>query len=305
MKKNTFIQLVLGPPGSGKTTYCNGMCSFLNARGRECSVINLDPACKYVSSNIEIDVRDLVSLNEVMAQLSLGPNGALLYCMEFLENNLDWFNSEIERSKNNYFIVDFPGQVELYTHHNSVRNILARLTSTGYRLIVAHLVDSTHCVEATNYISAVFLSLSTMLQLELPQINILSKIDLFCKYDNRSINLDFLQNAKEMHTLLSYQTQILNDVGCAAYKPACDSGVSLNGSYFKCGEKAKNSRAALYSRKLTQKYAVLNQMLVELIEEFSLVNFRVLDVNSLPSLQDLISVLDTCHGYISAKSERE
>ncbi len=35
---------ILGPPGSGKTTFCNGLSQFLSAVGREASVVNLDPA---------------------------------------------------------------------------------------------------------------------------------------------------------------------------------------------------------------------------------------------------------------------
>ena len=39
-----FGQIVIGPPGSGKTTYCNGMSQFLTALGRKVAVINIDPA---------------------------------------------------------------------------------------------------------------------------------------------------------------------------------------------------------------------------------------------------------------------
>ncbi|KAL6511588.1 GPN-loop GTPase qqt1 [Orobanche gracilis] len=39
-----FGQVVIGPPGSGKTTYCNGMSQFLQLFGRKVAVINLDPA---------------------------------------------------------------------------------------------------------------------------------------------------------------------------------------------------------------------------------------------------------------------
>lgn len=38
--------------------------------------------------------------------------------------------------------------------------------------------DSTLCVDAYRYLSAVFLCMSAMMQLELPHINVLSKIDL-------------------------------------------------------------------------------------------------------------------------------
>jgi hypothetical protein len=39
-----FGQLVVGPPGSGKTTYCNGMQQFFGLLRRRVAVINLDPA---------------------------------------------------------------------------------------------------------------------------------------------------------------------------------------------------------------------------------------------------------------------
>lgn len=43
-------------------------------------------------------------------------------------------------------------------------------------------MDSYYCSSASNYIGAVALSLSVMLQLELPHVNVLSKIDLVEKF---------------------------------------------------------------------------------------------------------------------------
>ena len=40
-----FGQLVLGPAGSGKSTYCNGVQHYLTLAGRKVAVINLDPGC--------------------------------------------------------------------------------------------------------------------------------------------------------------------------------------------------------------------------------------------------------------------
>ncbi|MDC3321102.1 ATP/GTP-binding protein [bacterium] len=38
-------QIVCGPPGAGKSTYCDGMSQFFNAIGRKSTfIINLDPA---------------------------------------------------------------------------------------------------------------------------------------------------------------------------------------------------------------------------------------------------------------------
>lgn len=41
-----FGQLVVGPPGSGKSTYCAALARHLSALGRPSAVINLDPAAE-------------------------------------------------------------------------------------------------------------------------------------------------------------------------------------------------------------------------------------------------------------------
>ena len=70
-----FGQLVIGPPGSGKTTYCNGMHQYLTALGRKVAIINLDPANDVLPYTAAVDVSELVCLETVMEELKLGPNG--------------------------------------------------------------------------------------------------------------------------------------------------------------------------------------------------------------------------------------
>lgn len=56
-----------------------------------------DPAAEQFNYPVSIDVRDLITLDDVAEELGLGPNGGLLYCMEFLEENLDdWLGEELE-----------------------------------------------------------------------------------------------------------------------------------------------------------------------------------------------------------------
>lgn len=91
-----FAQLVIGPPGSGKSTYCDGMQQFMGAIERKCSVVNLDPANDHCSYEPAVDVRDLVTIDEIMEQESLGPNGGILYALEELEHNFDWLEEGLK-----------------------------------------------------------------------------------------------------------------------------------------------------------------------------------------------------------------
>ena len=129
-----FGQVVVGPPGSGKTTYCRGLKEFLLTLGRKVAVVNLDPANDTLPYEPDVDINDLISLEEVMTRLKLGPNGAMMYCMEFLEQNLSWLSEQLVELKDKYILFDFPGQVELYTHHKAVSSILERLQKQEFQV---------------------------------------------------------------------------------------------------------------------------------------------------------------------------
>ena len=50
------------------------------------------------------------------------------------------------------------------------------------QLVAVHLVDSHYCSDPGKFISVLLTSLSTMVQLELPHINVLSKVDIMEQY---------------------------------------------------------------------------------------------------------------------------
>lgn len=67
-----------------------------------------------------------------METYGLGPNGGLMYCMEYIEKNLDWLFEKLEAlGKSKYFLFDFPGQV-------------GRISSVGQQFPVT-CVES-HCI---------------------------------------------------------------------------------------------------------------------------------------------------------------
>lgn len=69
-----------------------------------------------------------------MEEEELGPNGGVLYALEELENNIEWLQEGLQALREDYVVFDCPGQVELFTHHGSLRNIFVRIQKLGYRV---------------------------------------------------------------------------------------------------------------------------------------------------------------------------
>lgn len=51
-----YGQLVIGPPGSGKTTYCHHINEFYKELERNVAVVNLDPANEQMCYTAQIDI---------------------------------------------------------------------------------------------------------------------------------------------------------------------------------------------------------------------------------------------------------
>lgn len=249
-----YGQIVIGPPGSGKTTYCGKVYTFYKDKlNRDVAVVNLDPANENMNYKPQIDIMQLITVEDAMTSLNLGPNGALMYCMEYLEENFDWLLNQLILVKNCYLIIDMPGQVELYTHHSSIKNIFAKFEKLNYHFCAVHMVDSHYCSDPTKFISTLLLSLSTMMQIGLPHVNVLSKADLMKKNSSKlDFGIDFYTDVLD----LDYLLQLLDD-----------------GPF-------------------TKKFRKLNAALVGLVQDYSLVSFNLLDVNSERSLLQLKSAID-------------
>ena len=195
-----FGEIVVGPPGSGKSTYCYGKHQLLTALNRPISIVNLDPANDNIPYPCAIDIASLITVQDVMDTYSLGPNGGMLYCMEYLDENFDWLDEKLKAlGKDAYVVFDLPGQVELSTNHESLKKIVRKLSKSGFRvwsvlvapstvhprltqLAAVNFCDAHYVTDASKYIAVLMASLRVMLHLELPHINVLSKMDLITQY---------------------------------------------------------------------------------------------------------------------------
>ncbi|CAO3648339.1 unnamed protein product [Mucor hiemalis] len=72
----------MGPAGSGKSTYCATMMTHCQTAGRKVHLVNLDPAAEHFEYEPTIDIRELITLEDVMEELDYGPNGGFIYCLE-------------------------------------------------------------------------------------------------------------------------------------------------------------------------------------------------------------------------------
>ncbi|KAK4236257.1 hypothetical protein C8A03DRAFT_45727 [Achaetomium macrosporum] len=261
-----FGQLVLGTPGAGKSTYCDGMHQFMGAIGRQCSVVNLDPANDRTNYPCALDIRDLVTLEEIMSDERLGPNGGIIYALQELEHNFEWLEQGLKELGDDYVLFDCPGQVEVYTHHTSLRNIIYRLQKLGYRLVAVHLSDCFCLTQPSLYISNLLLALRAMLQMDLPHINVLTKIDKIASYDPLPFNLDFYTQVQDPSYLIP---------SLEAEAPALRS----------------------------EKFARLNHAIIDLVVQFGLVRFEVLAVENKKSMMHLLRVIDRAGGYVFGGAE--
>lgn len=170
--------LVMGPAGSGKSTFCAALMSHINSVGRRAHYVNLDPAAEEFAYQPTIDIRDLISVQDCMEELQHGPNGALIYCFEFLLDNLDWLDAEIGDFEDDYLLIDMPGQIELYTHVDVLAHLVRHLQTLNFRLCAAYLLESHFVIDPPKFFAGVMSALSAMVMLEVPHLNVLSKIDL-------------------------------------------------------------------------------------------------------------------------------
>lgn len=105
-----------------------------------------------------------------------------------------------------------------------------------------------------------------MLQMDLPHINVLTKIDKIASYDPLPFNLDFYTDVEDLSYLL---TEL------EAESPAIRS----------------------------DKFSRLNQAVARLVESFGLVRFEVLAVENKKSVMHLLRVIDRAGGYVFGGAE--
>ena len=111
-----------------------------------------------------------------MEQHGLGPNGAQVVAADMLALNANEIASVLETFETNYFLIDTPGQMELFTFREASRVIIDAFGREDTALV--YLNDPALVKQPSGYISSVLLAATTQFRHSVPFVNVLSKSDL-------------------------------------------------------------------------------------------------------------------------------
>jgi len=200
--------------------------------------------------------------------------------------NLDFITEPLENVTEEYLIIiDMPGQIELYTHVPIIPQLLRHLTrgSLNINMCAAYLLESSFIVDRSKFFSGTLSAMSAMIMMELPHINVLSKMDQVKGQIAR----------KELKRFIDPDTSLLQDAPESGlvyeFKEGIDNGEPEDAQALMSG--------ASFSK--------LNRAVGQLIDDFSLVSFLKLDAQDEDSVSAILSYIDDAIQFHEAQEPRE
>ena len=175
------VLFVVGTAGAGKSTLVTAFQRWTRFLEVECLTINLDPGAERVHYDPEFDVRDLISLHEVMEEYDLGPNGAQILAADLVAAQSYDIQDELAGLSGDLLVIDTPGQVELFAFREASSHMVEVLGQGQAALVF--LFDPMLSQSASGFVSQMLLSNIVHFRLGLPTANFLSKADLLSPED--------------------------------------------------------------------------------------------------------------------------
>jgi len=172
----TVYLYFLGTAGCGKSTLTGAFSSWLEETGVAHRVVNLDPGADVIPYEPDVDIREWVTLQDVMKEYNLGPNGAQIVTADLLALHLPKVKEAMEGEDVPLVLVDTPGQLELFTFRESTRQIVEKLS--GMNSLLVYIVDPFNARSATGLTSQMVLASLCHFRFSVPFTMVLSKSDL-------------------------------------------------------------------------------------------------------------------------------
>ncbi len=176
---------VVGPAGTGKSTFSGSLRDYLTLNNFDAAVVNLDPGAEFLPYDPDFDIRDYISLDSIMSEYNLGPNGAQIVAADLIINEAEKIKEYIESLDDYYVIFDTPGQMELFTFRPSSTETVKRIS--GDSSMIAFVADGLLSTSPSGYISQKMLYGSVFSRFYRPMLFVLNKIDLVQEEDVRNV----------------------------------------------------------------------------------------------------------------------
>ncbi|KAL5042470.1 hypothetical protein BDW71DRAFT_211131 [Aspergillus fruticulosus] len=188
MATSPVAVVCVGMAGSGKTTFMQRINSHLHSKKQPPYVLNLDPAVHTVPFESNIDIRDAINYKEVMKQYNLGPNGGILTSLNLYATKVDQIIALLEKraapdSENpaampiKHFLVDTPGQIEVFVWSAS-GSILLETLASSFPTVIAYIIDTPRTSSTSTFMSNMLYACSILYKTKLPMILVFNKTDV-------------------------------------------------------------------------------------------------------------------------------
>lgn len=146
------------------------------------------------------------------------------------------------------------------------------------------------------------MSLTLMLQLELPAVNVLSKIDLIEQFGElRTLYYFYMPDVLSIAPFIQNRSLTapgpVSDVNTFMLTMLSTTAMNLNLEFFTDNGDLRHLVEALSVDPIMQKYARLNDALVGIIEDYSFVGYHTLNIQDKESVMRLTQAVDKSNGY--------
>ncbi len=175
----------VGTAGSGKSTLTQAFKLWMDQKGFNAITVNLDPGVDETNYVPDVDVRDWVSVPEVMAERGLGPNGAQIACADIAAIQFPKISNIIDEFRADYVLIDTPGQIELFAFREASTVFMGAFPSE--RSIIVFVLDPAVAKNPAGLVSLLMLSSSIQFRFSAPMSLVLGKSDLLTDEEREKI----------------------------------------------------------------------------------------------------------------------
>jgi len=172
----SFTVFFVGTAGSGKSTLVSAYSEWLEERGFDVAVVNLDPAADYLPYAPDVDIRDHVDARRIMKRYRLGPNGAIIAAIDMAISEADRIKEEVEAIGAPVVLFDTPGQMELFAFRETGAFLVSKLS--GEKSAIVFVMDGVYVGSVPGLAASLLLALSARVRFGRPMVPVVNKVDL-------------------------------------------------------------------------------------------------------------------------------